>query len=45
MATLTDFGLIEATKKEAQLLIENLGSQKLKAIRSMMEKQGFIPPD
>ena len=45
MATLTDFGLIEATKKEAQLLLENLGSQKLKAIRSMMEKQGFIPPD
>ncbi len=45
MATLTDFGLIEATKKEAKLLLENLGSQKLKAIRSMMEKQGFIPPD
>ena len=45
IATLADFGLIESTKKEAELLIEELDNQKLKRLRSIMEKEGFIPPD
>ena len=45
IATLADFDLIEATKKEAEILIESLNNRELTPLKSIMEKQTFIPPD
>ncbi len=45
VATLADFDLIEATKKEAKILVEKLSNQKLRNLKSLLYKQNLIPPD